>query len=233
LISYEIPLGLGVVGVILMSGSLRLDTIINQQAQSGVWNVFVQPLGFIVFLVAAFAESGRLPFDLTECEQELVGGYHTEFSGMKLMMFLVGEYLHMIAASFLLVILFFGGWHLWFVTSGPEAVGWPVAILRVVVLLGKVFLCVLFFMVSRWSWPRFRFDQLMALAWKVMLPLGLINVVVVAAMIEFGDQLGGMPTHAVLGWLVLVGSWMVVSSMVPPPGENHPLPNPRSDIFDQ
>jgi NADH-quinone oxidoreductase subunit H len=224
LISYEIPLGLGVLGVILMSGSLRLDTIIGQQAESGVWNVFVQPLGFVVFLVAAFAESGRLPFDLTECEQELVGGYHTEFSGMKLMMFLVGEYLHMIAASFLIVILFLGGWHFWFLTGSNEvAVSWLEAILRVLVLLGKVFFMVLFFMVSRWSWPRFRFDQLMAMAWKVMLPLGLVNVVVVGAMVESGDQLGGMPVQAAAGWLVLVGSWLLVGMTVPPPGRDRPV----------
>jgi len=180
LISYEIPLGLGILGIVLMAGSLRLDTIITQQARSGVWNVVLQPLGFLVFLVAAFAEAGRLPFDLPETEQELVGGYHTEYSGMKLMMYLVSEFLHMILAAFLIVILFFGGWHFWGITGGDEVVTWPVAILRIVVLLAKVMAVILFFMVARWSWPRFRFDQLMDLAWKVMLPLGLVNLVVVA-----------------------------------------------------
>ncbi len=118
LISYELPLGLGIVGVVLMTGSLRLDAIIGQQAQSGVWNVFAQPLGFVVFTVAAFAEAGRLPFDLPEAEQELVGGYHTEYSGIKLMMYLVADFLHMITASFLIVILFLGGWHFWGLTGG-------------------------------------------------------------------------------------------------------------------
>ena len=130
-------------------------------------------LGFIVFLVAAFAEAGRLPFDLAETEQELVGGFHTEYSGIKLMMFLVAEYLHMIAASFLIVLLFFGGWHFWGLTGSEPVAGIGVALLRIVVLLAKFMLVVLFFMVARWSWPRFRFDQLMNLAWKVMLPLGL------------------------------------------------------------
>src|SRR5687768_13123366 len=106
LIAYEIPLGLGILGVILVNGSLRLDTIIGEQAQTGFWNALVQPLGFFVFVVAAFAESARLPFDLPEAEQELIGGYHTEYAGMKLLLFLIAEFLHMITASFLIVILF-------------------------------------------------------------------------------------------------------------------------------
>ena len=123
LISYEIPLGLGLLGVVLMSGSLRLDEIILQQAQSGVWNIAVQPLGFVVFIVAAMAEAARLPFDLPEAEQELVGGYHTEYSGLKLMMFLVAEFLHMVTAAVLIVLLFLGGWHFWGLTGSSEA--WP------------------------------------------------------------------------------------------------------------
>ena len=135
-ISYELPLGLGILGVVLASGSLRLDTIIAQQAQTGVWNCFLQPLGFLVFCVASFAEAARLPFDLPEAEQELVGGYHTEYSGIKLMMYLVAEFLHMITASFLIVILFLGGWHFWGLTDGstdPAAtlVTWVVAVLRI------------------------------------------------------------------------------------------------------
>ena len=172
LISYELPLGLGILGIVLASGSLRLDAIILHQAQTGVWNVFVQPLGLLVFGVAAFAEATRLPFDLPEAEQELVGGYHTEYFGIKLMMYLVGEYLHMVTAAFLIVILFLGGWHFWWLTGAGEVVTWPVALLRVIVLLAKVLSVILFFMVARWSWARFRFDQLMSLAWLVMLPLG-------------------------------------------------------------
>ena len=105
LIAYELPMGLGILGVVLSSGSLRLDAIMEHQAQTGAWNAFVQPLGMIVFCVAAFAEASRLPFDLPEAEQELIGGYHTEYFGIKLMMYLVGEYLHMVAAAFLIVML--------------------------------------------------------------------------------------------------------------------------------
>jgi len=230
LISYEIPLGLGILGIVLMAGSLRLDTIITQQAQSGVWNVVLQPLGFLVFLVAAFAEAGRLPFDLPESEQELVGGYHTEYSGMKLMMYLVSEFLHMILAAFLIVILFFGGWHLWGITGGDEVVTWPVAILRIIVLLAKVMAVILFFMVARWSWPRFRFDQLMDLAWKVMLPLGLVNLVVVAAWLEYAEPTAGPGTlgaaigMAAVGWAALIGSWLVVSLVAPATCDNRPRP---------
>ncbi|NLX94818.1 MAG: NADH-quinone oxidoreductase subunit NuoH [Rhodopirellula sp.] len=228
LISYEIPLGLGIVGVVFMAGSLQLETIIAQQAETGAWNVFVQPLGFLVFFVAAFAEAGRLPFDLPEAEQELVGGYHTEYSGIKLMMYLVAEFLHMITASFLIVILFFGGWHFWGLTGAGNDVTWPIAILRVAVLLTKVMLVILFFMVARWSWPRFRFDQLMNLAWKAMLPLGLANLLVVALWIEYGTrvvQALGLPggiAMAVAGWTVLVVSWLVLVQAIPATTDNRP-----------
>jgi len=228
LISYELPLGLGILGVVLATGSLRLDAIIAQQAQSGTWNVLVQPLAFLVFFVAALAEAGRLPFDLPEAEQELVGGYHTEYSGVKLMMYLVAEFLHMIAAAFLIVILFFGGWHFWGVTGSGEQVTWVEAILRVIVLLGKVMAAILFFMLARWSWPRFRFDQLMALAWKVMLPLGLVNLVVVAAWIEYGEEfaagLGTSPAMgmAAAGWITLIAAGVIVTAVVPARYDNRP-----------
>ena len=177
---------MGILGVVLFAGSLRLDTIIEHQADSGVWNVFAQPLGFVVFFVAAFAESARLPFDLPEGEQELIGGYHTEYSGIRLLMYLVAEFLHMVTAAFLIVILFFGGWHFWGLTGSSDDVdlgaGHPAD-------RGadrpRCLAVILFFMMVRWSWPRFRFDQLMALAWKVMLPLGLVNFVAVAFVSEF------------------------------------------------
>lgn len=229
LVSYELPLGLGLLGVVLMSGSLRLETIIAEQARSGVWNVLVQPLGFFVFAVASWSEAQRLPFDLAECEQELVGGFHTEYSGMKLMLYLVAEYLHMITASFLMVILFFGGWHFWGLTGGEEAVGWPVALLRIAVLLSKVLAVILFFMLARWSWPRFRFDQLMNLAWKALLPLGLIHVVAVAFGIVYGGVIAGamgLPERwavAGLGWLVLVGAGLAVVWFDPARADNRPL----------
>jgi NADH-quinone oxidoreductase subunit H len=194
LISYELPLGLGILGVVLASGTLRLDAIITQQAKSGVWNIFSQPLGFIVFSIAAYAEAARLPFDLPEAEQELIGGYHTEYSGIKMMLYLVADLLHMVTASFLIAILFLGGWHFWGLTAGLNGPGgdivtWPAAIIRAIVLLAKVMAVILFFMWSRWSWPRFRFDQLMALAWKVVLPLGLVNVILTAVWVEYGPRL--------------------------------------------
>ena len=228
LISYELPLGLGILGVVLATGSLRLDLIISGQAQTGAWNCFVQPLGLLVFFVAAFAEAGRLPFDLPEAEQELVGGYHTEYSGMKLMLFMVSEFLHMITASFLIVILFFGGWHLWGVTGSSNEVTWVQAVLRVVVLLAKVMGMILFFVLARWSWPRFRFGQLMALAWKVMLPLGLVNLVVVATWIEYPGELAGMlglsttVGMAVCGWITLLVTWVIVMLASPASCDNRP-----------
>lgn len=236
LISYEIPLGLGILGIVLVSGSLRLDAIVQTQAETGVWNVFTQPLGFIVFLVAAFAEAGRLPFDLAETEQELVGGFHTEYSGIKLMMFLVAEYLHMIAASFLIVLLFFGGWHFWGLTGSEPVAGIGLALLRIVVLLAKFMLVVLFFMVARWSWPRFRFDQLMNLAWKVMLPLGLVNLVGVAFWIEYGrPRFTGAAEWigmAVFGWVLLVVSWLVATLVAPSAPDNRPRLGPVAADLD-
>jgi NADH-quinone oxidoreductase subunit H len=228
LISYELPLGLGILGVVLAAGSLRLDTIITSQAQSGVWNCLAQPLGFVVFTVAAWAEAARLPFDLPEAEQELVGGYHTEYSGIKLMMYLVADFLHMVTASFLIVILFFGGWHFWGITGSGELVTWPVAILRVGVLLAKALGVILFFMLARWSWPRFRFDQLMDLGWKVMIPLGLVNVVTVATWEEYGPALAarlGVSEYlgmAATGGAILILCWLIVSWADPMRSDNRP-----------
>jgi NADH-quinone oxidoreductase subunit H len=183
LISYEIPLGLSVLGVILFSGSLNLEQIIRQQTEPtvggfGVWNICVQPLAFLLFLTSVFAECNRLPFDLPEAEQELVGGYHTEYSALKFAMFFLGEYTHMITTSFLVVILFFGGWHCPFIAE-PAATG-PLAVLaKLVVFAAKVSFFIFLFMWVRWTIPRFRFDQLMGLAWKVLIPLALLNLVAV------------------------------------------------------
>jgi NADH-quinone oxidoreductase subunit H len=181
-----------------------------------------------VFGVAAFAEAGRLPFDLAECEQELVGGYHTEYSGMKLMLFLVAEFLHMITAAFLLVILFLGGWHLWGLTGDPSGpITWGYAILRFLVLMAKVLCVVLFFMLARWTWLRFRFDQLMALAWKVMLPLGLVNFVAVAVLDQIRlavDPDGGRVLWdwvlAAPAWIVCLAAWAAVSFWRPLVADN-------------
>ena len=230
LVAYEIPLGLGLLGVVLAAGSLKLDAIMNAQAESGVWYAFAQPLGFIVFLVASFAEAARLPFDLPEAEQELVGGYHTEYSGIKLLLFLVAEFLHMVTAAFLIVIMFLGGWHLWGLTGSSQEVTWLGALIRFGVLSAKIFGVILFFMLVRWSWPRFRFDQLMNLAWKVMLPLGIVNLVAVATIEEFRpllvEKLGAGPAQAVAiaaPWAVFFLGWIAAGLLTPSGTDNTPI----------
>jgi NADH-quinone oxidoreductase subunit H len=182
LISYEIPLGLSILGMVLWAGSLDLNAIINWQDRTMVWGFIASPLGFLIFLVSAFAETNRLPFDLPESEQELIGGFHTEYSAMKFGMFFLGEYLHVITVSFLTVILFFGGWDFPFLSQ--DQTGITSAIAKLVVILTKVSLMILFIMWVRWTLPRFRYDQLMNLAWKVMIPLALVNLVATAAIVQ-------------------------------------------------
>ena len=188
LISYEIPLGLSILGIVLITGTLDLNRIIEWQDRH-VWGVVAQPLGFLLFLVSGFAETNRLPFDLPESEQELVGGFHTEYSAMKFGMFFLGEYLHVITVSFLTVILFFGGWDLPFVTSAnptgflASLGGWPDAFLKMGVITAKVGMMIGFMMWVRWTLPRFRYDTLMDLAWKRMIPLALINLTATAVIL--------------------------------------------------
>jgi NADH-quinone oxidoreductase subunit H len=182
IISYEIPLGLSILGVVLMTGSLNLERIIWHQAEGGFlsWNIFFQPLAFLLFMTSTFAECNRLPFDLPESEQELIGGYHTEYNAFKLAFFFIGEYTHMVTTSFLMVILFFGGWHFpWLAETDAH---W---LIKLIVIGGKVALMIVFYMLVRWTLPRFRFDQLMGLAWKVLIPLALINLVFVTFVKEF------------------------------------------------
>ncbi|GDX96607.1 NADH-quinone oxidoreductase subunit H 2 [Planctomycetia bacterium] len=230
LVAYEIPLGLGLLGVVLAAGSLKLDAIMNAQAESGIWYAFAQPLGFVVFLVASFAEAARLPFDLPEAEQELVGGYHTEYSGIKLLLFLVAEFLHMVTAAFLIVIMFLGGWHLWGLTGADQNITWLQCLIRFGVLSAKILAVILFFMLVRWSWPRFRFDQLMNLAWKVMLPLGLANLVTVATIEEFRPQLvaalgPGLAQGVALAapWGVFFLGWIAAGLLTPSGTDNRPI----------
>jgi NADH-quinone oxidoreductase subunit H len=177
LISYEIPLGTSVLGVMLVTGSLNLESMIDYQIKHG-WNVIFQPLAALLFITSVFAECNRLPFDLPEAEQELVGGYHTEYSAMKFALFFLGEYTHMITTSFLVMVLFFGGWHF----PGVNAIGGVAGvILKLIIIAVKMGLFIVFYMLIRWTLPRFRFDQLMGLTWKVLLPLALLNVVCVIA----------------------------------------------------
>lgn len=183
IISYEIPMGLSVLGIILIASSLDLNTIVEWQDRH-VWGIFVQPLGFFIFLICAFAETNRLPFDLPESEQELVGGFHTEYSSMKFGMFFLGEYLHVITVSFLVVILFFGGWDYNPFGTAASPTGWLLAIVKVTALVVKVLLMILFVMWIRWTLPRFRYDRLMELAWKRMIPLAIGNTVVTALILQ-------------------------------------------------
>jgi len=182
LISYEIPLGMSILGIVLIAGSLDLNAIINWQDRH-VWGLVVQPLGFLLFLTSAFAETNRLPFDLPESEQELVGGFHTEYSAMKFGMFFLGEYLNLVTISYLIVILFLGGWDIPFVTSQDQT-GWFWALFKMFVLMAKVLLMIFFTMWIRWTLPRFRYDQLMDLAWKSLIPLALVNLVATAAIVQ-------------------------------------------------
>ena len=185
-VSYEIPLGMSVLGIVLLSGTLNLEKILNQQAAGGFWhwNFWYQPLACLIFYVSSLAESNRLPFDLSECEQELVGGYHTEYGGLRMVMFFVGEYTHLVTISFLTAILFFGGWYFPYIAE-PGSTYFGAWAVKLLVLLTKVLLSVFLIMLIRWTIPRFRFDQLMELTWKVFIPLSLANMIAVMFVRQF------------------------------------------------
>ncbi len=174
MLSYEISMGLAVIGVIMIAGSLRLDRIVEMQS-GWMWNIVLQPIGFITFTVAAFAETNRHPFDLPEAEPELVGGYHTEYSGLKFGLFFLAEYSNMVVASALITTLFLGGWQIPYAAEMGLS-GNLLSVLQVGAFCAKVLLLVLFFIIVRWTIPRFRYDQLMSLGWKVMLPLAILNI---------------------------------------------------------
>jgi len=179
LISYELAMGLAVVSIILLSGSLKLNDIVaDQQGYLFSWNVFKQPLAFIIFLIAVYAETNRLPFDLSEAEQELVGGYHTEYSSIKFSMFFMAEYANMITAAALTVTLFFGGWDVPLINETSLGI-WG-TLLSVSSFILKMGFFLFLFIWVRWTFPRFRYDQLMKLGWKVMLPIALLNIFITA-----------------------------------------------------
>ena len=182
IISYEIPLGMSIIGLVLYTGSLNLETILDYQIKHG-WFILYQPLAFLLFLVSVYAECNRLPFDLPEAEQELVGGFHTEFGSMKLGLLLMVDYIHMITTSFFLSILFFGGWHLPFGLTDFD--GTAGLIIKVAVVGFKTFLFLMLYMLVRWTIPRFKFDQLMSLAWQVMIPLAIVNLLTVMTVRQF------------------------------------------------
>jgi NADH-quinone oxidoreductase subunit H len=179
MISYEVSLGLALVGVLIVAGSLSLREIVDAQRHLH-WNIFFQPLAFFIYLIAAYAETNRSPFDLPEAESELVAGYHTEYSAMKFAMFFVAEYCNMVTVSCLATLMFFGGW------LGP-VFGPPIlqALLPVVWFCVKVFLFMFVYIWVRWTLPRFRYDQLMAFGWKFLLPLALANILVTALIVAW------------------------------------------------
>jgi NADH-quinone oxidoreductase subunit H len=187
-ISYELSMGLAIIGVLMISGTFRLNEIVTQQNQLlfGIlpnWNIFLQPVGFIIFLIAVFAETNRLPFDLPEAEPELVAGYHTEYSSMKFLVFYLGEYVAMVTASALISTLYLGGWDFPYVDE--STLGWWGVVLSVVAFAAKMGFFLFLFIWVRWTLPRFRFDQLMRLGWKVLLPIALANVVLTGIIISF------------------------------------------------
>ena len=179
MISYELAMGLSVLSIILINGTLKLDTIVANQ-YGWKWNIILQPLGFLTFLVSSFAETNRTPFDLPEAEQELVGGYHTEYSSMKFALFFLAEYANVVVASAFITTLFLGGWQFPYLQDFGLPAFW-VSIIQILTFCLKVFFMVIFFIWVRWTIPRFRYDQLMNLGWKVMLPIALLNLILTAA----------------------------------------------------
>ncbi|MDP6601345.1 MAG: NADH-quinone oxidoreductase subunit NuoH [Phycisphaerales bacterium] len=211
IISYEIPMGLALLCVILASGTLLPQAIVAQQLE-GQWNLLQQPLAAILFYTCLLAEANRAPFDLAEAEQELVGGWHTEYSSMRWALFFMGEYVHLFVGSAFFVTLFMGGWSL------NPATGWdlPAAgsiwliLLQAGIVFGKVFLLIALTMLVRWTLPRFRFDQLMRLAWEGMIPTALLLVLIVSFYIYMG-WLPWLWTGSVLAVLIM----MLVNPLLP------------------
>ncbi|MBK7790103.1 MAG: NADH-quinone oxidoreductase subunit NuoH [Saprospiraceae bacterium] len=176
MISYEIAMGLAIVALVMKSGTLSLGEIVTQQ--QGDWiNVVYQPLGFLIFLICAFAETNRAPFDLPECETELIGGYHTEYSSMKLGLFLFAEYINMFVSSAVISALYFGGYNLPFQAALGLEGAW-LAVLQFGFFFLKIVFFIFLFMWVRWTIPRFRYDQLLHLGWKILLPLAILNIII-------------------------------------------------------
>ena len=186
MISYEIAMGLSIIALVMMTGTISLQEIAAQQS-GWHWNIIYQPLGFLIFITCAFAECNRTPFDLPECETELVGGYHTEYSSMKLGFYLFAEYVNMFISSAVISTLYFGGYNMpligRFVTD-PNML----SILGVVFLFAKIFFFIFFFMWIRWTIPRFRYDQLMHLGWRIFIPLSILNILLTGAGILFFNR---------------------------------------------
>lgn len=190
-ISYEIAMGLSIIALLMVTGTLSLKEIAAQQDGFWAdgwftWNVFKQPLSFLIFIVCAFAECNRTPFDLPETENELVAGYHTEYSGFKLGAYLFAEYINMFVSSAVMSTLFFGGYNFPFMNDLGLSAN-AIALIGIVVLFAKIFFFIFFFMWVRWTIPRFRYDQLMHLGWKILLPLAIANIVLTGVWMTVKD----------------------------------------------
>ncbi|OGX89514.1 NADH-quinone oxidoreductase subunit NuoH [Hymenobacter coccineus] len=204
-ISYELAMGLALIAVLMISGTLSLREITLQQTNPGAWhlgdifawNVFKQPIGFIIFLVCAFAETNRTPFDLPECETELVGGYHTEYSSMKLGLYLFSEYINILVVTAVMSVLYFGGFNYPFQyefldflsNKAGLSADWAhniFVLMGVVAMFMKIFMGIFFFMWVRWTLPRFRYDQLMRLGWTILIPLAIFNILLTGGLITTG-----------------------------------------------
>jgi NADH-quinone oxidoreductase subunit H len=187
MISYELAMGIALVALIMTVGSLSLNDIVEKQ-DADYCNFVYQPLGFLIFIICAFAECNRAPFDLPESESELVGGYHTEFTSMKLGFYLFAEYINMFASGALIATLYFGGYHFPFENELIPSLGENgVRILGFVLLMGKIFFFIFLFIWVRWTLPRFRYDQLMNLGWKTLLPLSILNLVLTGLFMAFNE----------------------------------------------
>ena len=235
MISYEVPLGLSALTILMMFGTLNLNAIVDKQAHYWAgfipaWNVFIHPLAFIMFLVCIHAEANRAPFDTAEAEQELVGGYHTEYSSMRFALFFLAEYAGMITTSAVCVALFFGGWHFPGlgdnVQSGVPSVtdSLLLCIVRAIVFFTKTLIIIGVFMWVRWSLPRFRFDQIMNLAWRALIPISLTIVLATAVTLwalgpqDRGPQMlitGKMALALLIVNIVVLAVVMIGSTLIP------------------
>ncbi len=187
-ISYEIAMGLSIIALLLVTNTMSLKEIVEQQ-HGWQWNIIYQPLGFLIFIICAFAETNRAPFDLPECETELIGGYHTEYSSMKLGFYLFAEYINMFVSAAVMATLYFGGYNYpgmdWVLLNAGPLFG---PLIGTVVFFVKIFAFIFFFMWVRWTIPRFRYDQLMHLGWKVLIPLAIANVIITGIVIAIIEK---------------------------------------------
>lgn len=189
MISYEVAMGLSIIALLMMTGTLSLKEIAMQQSGMN-WNIFYQPLGFVIFLVCSFAETNRTPFDLAECEAELIGGYHTEYSSMRMGFYLFAEYASMFISSTILAVLYLGAYNYPGMAWAVENWGVNIAnVIGIIVLFAKICFFIFFFMWVRWTIPRFRYDQLMKLGWQMLIPLAIANIVITGVVILLFDSM--------------------------------------------